>query len=67
MKTYEIFKNGKIEVVEAIKFIDKSNRKCIPLRLFINGEVQWTSPHFEKFSEVATRISRNQKLELLGI
>jgi hypothetical protein len=67
MKVYEIFKNGKIQIVEAIQFIDRSNRKCIPLRLFKDGELQWTSPHFEKFTTIATRISRNEKLNLLGI
>jgi hypothetical protein len=67
MKVYEIFKNGKIEIVEAKSFIDRTNRKCIPLRLFIDGQVQWTSPHFEKFTEVATRLKRNEKINELGI
>ena len=65
MKVYEIFKNGKIETMEAKSFIEMKNRKVIPLRLFINGEVQWTSPHFEKFSSVATRLKRNQKIDEL--
>ena len=65
MKVYEIFKNGKIQMVEAITFIDKSNRKCIPLRLFKNGELQWTSPHFEKYTTIATRLKRNEKIDQL--
>jgi hypothetical protein len=65
MKIYEIFKNGKIQMVEAITFIDYSNRKCIPLRLFKNGELQWTSPHFEKFTNIATRLKRSEKIDQL--
>jgi hypothetical protein len=65
MKIYEIFKNGKIQMVEAITFIDKSNRKAIPLRLFKDGELQWTSPHFEKFTTIATRLKRNEKIDQL--
>ncbi len=65
MKVYEIFKNGKIEIVEAKVFIDRTNRKCIPLRLFIDGQVQWTSPHFEKFTDIATRLKRNEKINEL--
>jgi hypothetical protein len=65
MKTYEIFKNGKIEIMEAMSFVNMKNKKAIPLRLFINGEIQWTSPHFEKFTEVATRLKRNEKINEL--
>jgi hypothetical protein len=65
MKVYEIFKNGKIQIVEAKSFIEKSNRKCILLRLFIDGQVQWTSPHFEKFTDIATRLKRNEKINEL--
>jgi hypothetical protein len=65
MKVYQIFKNGKIETMEAVSFLEMKNKKVIPLRLFIDGEIHWTSPHFEKFSEVATRLKRNEKINQL--
>ncbi len=69
MRTYEIFKNGKIQLIDAKTFVDVAAfyKKAICLRMFEQGEVQWISPDFEKYTTVATRLGRNQKLELLGI
>jgi len=65
MKTYEVFQNGKVKIIEAVNFIEYSMKKAICLRYFKNEELQWTSPDYEKYMAVATRLKRNEKIDQL--
>jgi len=65
MNTYEVFQNGKVEIIEAVNFVEMSRKKAICLRFFKGGEVQWTSPDYERYTSVATRLKRNEKINEL--
>ena len=65
MNTYEVFQNGKVEIIEAVNFVEMSRKKAICLRYFKNEELQWTSPDYERYTSVATRLKRNEKINQL--
>lgn len=62
MNQYEIFRNGKIENLSGLEFIN-DKRKSIIMKVFVNGELNWINPEYSKYISIA----RNEKLKALGL